>query len=174
MAKNELNTRQRCFVLAVREGANHTEAARRANYKHPGQAGARLFKNVKIAAAIQQDQLEAAMRAGITQNWLIERSKEILAHAMTPVQALDRYGKPTGPEMRQLGAANTAIFNLAKLTGHWVDKSAAAPPNLAEPLGRLGPVPPVGAVVPPLFPGVTPPVPGCGPGFGAPGVLTPP
>ncbi len=73
-------------------------------------------------------------RSEITQDWLVEKTKEILEYALTPVQAKDRYGKPTGPEMRQLGAANTAIFNLAKLTGHWVDKHATAPPNLAQEL----------------------------------------
>ncbi len=74
------------------------------------------------------------MRAEVTQDWLIEREKEILAHALTPVRALDRYGKPTGPEMRQLGAANTAVFNIAKLTGLWVDRGAVAPPSLAAEL----------------------------------------
>ena len=135
-AKRKLNTQQRIFVLAVLEGANNTEAARRAGYKHPGQAGARLFKNVKIAATVQQGQREIALRAGITQDFLVEQTLTILEHALTPVQSKDRYGKPTGPEMRQLGAANTAIFNLAKLTGHWVDKHANAPPNLAEELFR--------------------------------------
>ncbi len=75
-------------------------------------------------------------RAEITQDFLVEQTLTILEHALTPVRALDRYGKPTGPEMRQLSAANTAIFNLAKLTGHWFDKRAEAPPNLAEELFR--------------------------------------
>ncbi len=101
-----------------------------------GKAGCRLLTNVDVAAAIEQGRFEIALRAEVTQDWLVEQSKEILRHAMTPIRALDRYGKATGPEMRQLGAANTAIFNIAKLTGHWVDKRAEAPPNLAEELFR--------------------------------------
>ncbi len=135
-AKHRLNTKQCIFVLAVLEGANNTEAARRANYKHPRKAGCRLLTNVDVAAAIEQGRFDIALRAEVTQDWLVERSKEILRRALTPVRALDRYGKPTGPEMRQLGAANTAIFNLAKLTGFWVDKRAEAPANLAEELFR--------------------------------------
>ncbi len=135
-AKHRLNTQQRIFVLAVLEGANNTEAARRANYKHPKQAGSRLLTNVAVAAAVEQGRFEIAQRAEIDQDFLVEKTLMILEHALTPVRTKDRYGKPTGPEMRQLGAANTAIFNLAKLTGNWVDKHADAPPNLAEELFR--------------------------------------
>ncbi len=42
--------------------------------------------------------------------------------------------QPVLGEMRQLGAANTAVFNLAKLCGLWVDKRAEAPPNLVDEL----------------------------------------
>ncbi|MEE8214340.1 MAG: hypothetical protein V3R79_07130, partial [Alphaproteobacteria bacterium] len=87
---------------------------------------------LKHAIALQQSAI--GLRNEITQDWLVAQSMEILRHALAPVQSKDRYGKPTGPEMRQLGAANTAIFNLAKLTGNWVDKRAEAPPNLVDEL----------------------------------------
>ena len=131
----KLNPRQRIFVLAVRTGANSTEAARKAGYSDPNY-GRQLITKPNVQSALQQSQSEAALRADVTQDWLVEQTKIILRHALTPVRTKDRYGKPTGPEMRQLGAANTAIFNLAKLTGHWVDKRAEAPPNLAEELFR--------------------------------------
>ncbi len=132
-AKHGLNAQQRLFVFAILAGVNSTEAARRAGYSDPNY-GRQLITKDNVSAAVEEGRLDAAMRAEITQDWLIEREKEILAHALTPVQSKDRYGKPTGPEMRQLGAANTAIFNLAKLTGNWVDKHATAPPNLAQEL----------------------------------------
>ncbi len=132
-AKHGLNPQQQIFVLAILEGVNSTEAARKAGYSDPNY-GRQLITKDNVSAAVEEGRLDAAMRAEITQDWLIEREKEILAHALTPVQAKDRYGKPTGPEMRQLGAANTAVFNLAKLCGFWVDKRADAPPNLAQEL----------------------------------------
>ncbi len=89
-AERKLNTKQRIFVLAVLGGANNTEAARRADYKHPRKAGCRLLTNVDVAAAVEQGRLETAMRAEIDQDWLIEQSKEILRRALTPVRALDR------------------------------------------------------------------------------------
>lgn len=134
-AKAELNPKQQRFVLAVLEGVDSTEAARKAGYSDPNY-GRQLITKPNVRAAVQQGQRETALRSEVTQDWLIQKSKDILAEALTPTRALDRYGKPTGPEMRQLGAANTAIFNLAKLTGHWVDKRAEAPPNLAEELFR--------------------------------------
>ena len=132
-AKAELNPKQQRFVLAILEGKTQEAAAREAGYKHKNY-GRRLVSFCNVKAAIQQGQLEIALRAEIDQDWLVERSKEILHHALTPVQSKDRYGKPTGPEMRQLGAANTAVFNLAKLCGFWVDKRADAPPSLAAEL----------------------------------------
>ena len=133
--KHGLNAQQRIFVLAVLEGANSTEAARKAGYSDPNY-GRQLITKGNVSAAVEEGRLDMAMRGDVTQDWLVEREKEILAHALTPIRALDRYGKPTGPEMRQLSAANTAVFNLAKLCGFWVDKRADAPPNLAEELFR--------------------------------------
>ena len=134
-ARTELNPKQQRFVLAVLEGKTQEAAAREAGYKHKNY-GRRLVSFCNVKAAIQQGQCEIAQRAEIDQDFLVEKTLTILEHALTPVRMKDRYGKPTGPEMRQLGAANTAIFNLAKLTGHWVDKRADAPPNLAEELFR--------------------------------------
>jgi len=95
---------------------------------------ARLATKGHIKARIAFLQSQVAERAEIDQDYLVEKTKEILRHALTPVRAKDRYGKPTGPEMRQLGAANTAVFNLAKLCGLWIDKKAEMPANLAQEL----------------------------------------
>ncbi len=93
-----------------------------------------MLSKAAIQAAIEEGKAALAERNEVTQDWLVEKTKEILRHALTPVRTKDRYGKPTGPEMRQLGAANTAVFNLAKLCGLWVDRGATAPPSLAAEL----------------------------------------
>ncbi len=129
----ELNPRQQLFVLGILEGKTQEAAAREAGYKNKNY-GRRLVSFCNVKAAIEAGKRGMGERSEITQDWLVEKTKEILEYALAPVQAKDRYGKPTGPEMRQLGAANTAIFNLAKLCGLWVDKKADMPPNLAQEL----------------------------------------
>ncbi len=62
--------------------------------------------NVDVAAAIEQGRLEIALRAEVTQDWLVEQSKDILRRAMTPIEAAmraderlaagDRREKPCG------------------------------------------------------------------------------
>ena len=93
-----------------------------------------MLSKAAIQAAIAEGKAALAERNRITRDFLVEQTLMILEYALTPTPTKDRYGKPTGPEMRQLGAANTAIFNLAKLTGHWIDKRADMPPNLAQEL----------------------------------------
>ncbi len=46
--------------------------------------------NVDVAAAIEQGRLEIALRAEVTQGWLVEQSKDILRRAMTPIEAAMR------------------------------------------------------------------------------------
>ena len=130
----ELNPRQQRFVLAILEGKTREAATHEAGYKNKNYGRRLVAYCTKVNEAIAQGQREIGERAGITQDFLVEQTLTILEYALTPVQSKDRYGKPTGPEMRQLGAANTAIFNLAKLCGFWVDKRADAPPNLAAEL----------------------------------------
>ena len=132
-AKAELNPKQQRFVLAILERKTQEVATLEAGYKHPSY-GRKLVAKAHIQAAIQQGQREIGERNEVTQDWLVERQLEILEFALSPVPAKDRYGNETGTLMRQLGAANTAVFNLAKLTGLWVDKRADAPPNLAQEL----------------------------------------
>ncbi len=129
----ELNPRQQLFVLAILEGKTQEAAAREAGYKHKNY-GRRLVSFCNVKAAIEVGKRGMGERSEITQDWLVEKTKEILEYALTPVPTKDRYGNETGTLMRQLGAANTAIFNLAKMCGHWVDKHANAPPSLAAEL----------------------------------------
>ena len=148
-AKQEVIPQQHIFVLAIKpltntrherfsqllfEGKTADEAYTTAGYKPDRHHAARLATKGHIRARIAFLQSQVAERNEVTQDYLVEKTREILRHALTPIRTKDRYGKPTGPEMRQLSAANTAIFNLAKLCGLWVDKHAAAPPTLAQEL----------------------------------------
>jgi len=132
-AKAGLNPRQQRFVLAILERKTQEVATLEAGYRNKNY-GRKLVAKRNIQAAIQQGQREIGERHGITQDFLVEQTLTILEYALTPVQSKDRYGKPTGPEMRQLGAANTAVFNLAKLCGLWIDKKAEMPKDLATEL----------------------------------------
>jgi len=68
-----LTNKQRAFVTHYVGGANWnaSEAARRAGYKHPGQQGYRLLKNIQVKQRIRD--VQAAMGAiaeAIRQQWL--------------------------------------------------------------------------------------------------------
>ena len=98
---------------------------RRAGYseKSAYSQGQRLLKKVEVQAAVAEGQAVLAERAEITKDWLIEKSRDVFELAMgLNTDALDRYGKPTGDKRRQLSAANKAIENIGRLTGHWVER----------------------------------------------------
>jgi len=127
--KNGLTDKQRRFVQEYLIDSNATQAAIRAGYskKTAHAIGQENLRKPMIAEAVASGQAMLAEEAEITLNWLVGQSQKILRHAMTPVRAKDRYGKPTGPEIRQLSPANKAIENIAKLTGFWIERSATLP-----------------------------------------------
>ncbi len=148
-AKHGLSPQQHIFVLAIKplantrherfsqllfEGKTADNAYATAGYKPDRHHAARLATKGNIRARVAFLQSQVAERNEITQDFLVEQTLKILEFALAPVPTKDRYGNPTGTLMRQLGAANTAIFNLAKLTGNWVDKRAEMPANLAQEL----------------------------------------
>lgn len=57
----KLTDKQRAFVEAYLDCLNATEAARRAEYKHPNKQGPALLVNLGVAAAIQAGLAERAM-----------------------------------------------------------------------------------------------------------------
>lgn len=128
----KLNPQQQLFVLAICDGKTRPVAAVEAGYKK-GYAY-HLVNIPHVAHAIDIHKAEVGLRNEVTTDYLVEKTKEILRYALTPVPSNDRYGKPSGPMQRQLGAANTAVFNLAKLCGLWIDKKAEMPANLAQEL----------------------------------------
>lgn len=120
-----LNPRQQHFVQEYLKDPNATQAAIRAGYsaKTAYSQGQRLLKHVEVAAAIQAGQARIAERAEVSLDWLIGEFQENhkLAREGNPV--IDRYGKPTGGVMRQIGASNKALESIAVITGYWVNKT---------------------------------------------------
>jgi len=120
-----MTPKQTRFVQEYNLSGNATQAAIRAGYskKTAGVQGPRLLGNVRVAAAIRKGQDAMAERAEVTQDWLIQEFKENhrLAREGNPV--MNRYGKPTGDHMRQIGPSNKALESIAVITGHWVAKT---------------------------------------------------
>lgn len=119
-----LTPRQQHFVDAYLIDPNATQAATKAGYA-PGSAkvtASRLLTNANVKAAVKAGQGAIAEQAKVTQDWLIGEFKgnHVLAREGNPV--VDRYGKPTGSVMRQIGASNKALESIAVITGFWVTK----------------------------------------------------
>lgn len=70
-----MTQRQRAFVRAYLECSSASEAARRAGYSERTaySQGYRLLRNVEIAGDIEQQTAEAAHRAHVTVEWVLER-----------------------------------------------------------------------------------------------------
>lgn len=119
-----LNPKQKRFVNAYLLDPNATQAAKAAGYsaKTAYSQGQRLLKHVEAAAAIQAGQARLAKKAEVSLDWLIDEFKENNALAREGNPVIDRYGKPTGGVMRQIGASNKALESIAVLTGHWITK----------------------------------------------------
>ena len=120
-----MTPKQTRFVQEYLIDPNATQAAIKAGYskKTAEHQASRLLGYVGIAAAIAEGHQATAKRAEITQDWLIQEFKENhrLAREGNPV--MDRYGKPTGDHMRQIGASNKALESIAVITGFWVSKT---------------------------------------------------
>ncbi|SFE94614.1 Terminase small subunit [Sulfitobacter brevis] len=73
--KHCLIDRYRLFVLAYIETHNGTEAARRAGYKQPEVQAARMLKNDKVRAAIEEGRAQVGEKAmladqDVAKHWL--------------------------------------------------------------------------------------------------------
>ena len=120
-----MNDKQRRFTQEFLIDLNATQAAIRAGYseKTARSQGQRLLTKVDIAQAVADGQAALAERTETTLDSLVRKTQDIFMLAMglnSPV--LDRYGKSTGEERRQLSAAKGAVELEAKLTGHLVER----------------------------------------------------
>lgn len=124
MAK-PLNPRQQHFVDAYLIDPNATQAAITAGYSAKGAevTGCKLLRLLKVQVMVRKAQQAIAERHEITQDWLIGEFEENHRLAREGNPALDRYGKPTGGVIRQIGASNKALESIAVITGFWVNKT---------------------------------------------------
>lgn len=87
-----MNKKRRKFVEEYLKCWNASEAARRADYAHPGQQGHRLLKNVEIQEAIKQRLAETAMEADEVLARLSDQARADIADFITIDEGT---GKPT-------------------------------------------------------------------------------
>lgn len=119
------NAQHEAFAQACAQGASKAEAYRKAGYKtktvEAASANAiRLLKNDKVASRVAELQREAAMKADITREWLLEQGKAILTAAMNDsshaasVAALKELGVLSGERVEK--SDNTQRHNLGNMS----------------------------------------------------------
>lgn len=98
---------------------NATQAAIRAGYsaKTANEAGARLLAKVSIQAEISKRRQELAQKTAITQEWVLNRFKEISDRCMTAEPVFDNDGQPTGEYKFDSSGANKATEMIGKHLG---------------------------------------------------------
>lgn len=136
-----LTGKRRVFVEQYLECWNATEAARRAGYKHPGQQGHRLLKNVQIQAVIDQRLDEMAIPANEVLARLGQQARAsigafIKTNGQINWQAVKEQGhlvkritKRAGSITIELYDAQTALMHLDK---HHGGKDGASLPDVVE------------------------------------------
>ncbi len=118
MGKNPLNHRQQRFVEEFIVDLNATQAAIRAGYSVNAAhvTGCRLLSNDKVSEAIAAGKAELAERAGVSQDWVIERLKEVREASMERTKA----GNAHNP-----AAANRSLELIGKHGGMWQEGHVA-------------------------------------------------
>jgi hypothetical protein len=74
LPESNLTVRQRSFVSALIGGANQTEAAEVAGYRHPHVAGTTVLQGPRVQAAFR----EMLAQRGLDDAYLIDRLKELI------------------------------------------------------------------------------------------------
>lgn len=73
----ELTAMQARFVEEYPKDLNQTQAARRAGFKHPPQAGARMFTIPAVVAAVVKRIKERSEKTGIDAEWVLRQAVEV-------------------------------------------------------------------------------------------------
>ena len=107
---SDLNDKQRRFVDEYLIDMNATQAAIRAGYSQDTaySQGQRLLKHVEVAALVSEGKARLAQKAGVTQEWVVERLKTVAQ------RCIDEEFNPAG--------ANGALNLLGKHLGLFTDK----------------------------------------------------
>ncbi len=118
-----LTPKQERFCHEYMVDLNATQAAIRAGYAENSAhvTGCRLLSNDKVSEAIAAGKAELAERAGVSQDWVIERLKEVREASM---RESDK-GMPHNP-----AAANRSLELIGKHGGMWQEGHVAGDINI--------------------------------------------
>ena len=135
-----MTPKQRRFVEEYPIDLNATQAAIRAGAA-PNSAhvtGHKWLNNPKVAAAIAEKQQEAAQRAGMSVDWVVERLNRIVALSMQERPQLASDGEPTGRMLLQnANQARQTLIKLGEHIGMWPNKLTVYTPALMQEAQRL-------------------------------------
>lgn len=119
MAGKKLTPKQERFCREYVVDLNATQAAIRAGFsaKTANEQGARMLAKVSIQAFIGELQAEVSQKLGITQEWVINRLKEISDRCMTAVPVLIRDGNGGWMESGEYQFDSTGANKATELLG---------------------------------------------------------
>lgn len=119
-----LTDKQKRFVQEYLVDLNATQAAIRAGYssKTAQEQGSRLLSNVMVQEAVKAAQDARSERTELTQDWVLDRLKEVTERCMQHEAVLDREGNATGEYTFNATGANKAIELIGKHLGMFKDK----------------------------------------------------
>jgi len=114
----DLNHRQERFVQEFLVDLNATQAAIRAGYSEKGAhvRGSELLSIRKVRDAIEARKADLAERAGVTEEWVIEKLRDVHDASMGARPLIDKDGKEWGVQFNP-SAANRSLELLGKHTG---------------------------------------------------------
>jgi phage terminase small subunit len=126
---DKLTDKQKRFIEEYLVDLNATQAAIRAGYskKTANEQASRLLTNVNISARIKERQQELSAKTELTQEWVLEHLKEVVAKSMQEVEVekWDYESKSmvgTGEYVFDSKGANRALELIGKHLGMFTDK----------------------------------------------------
>ena len=81
-----------------------------------------MLSHVRVQTTVQQAQVSLVERVELSQEWVIDRLREIVERSMASVPVVDTKGKETGVYSFQGTVANRALELLGKHIGMFVDR----------------------------------------------------
>ena len=135
LAVNPLTPKQELFVMEYVVDLNGKQAAIRAGYS-PRTAevqASRLLSHVRVQTTVQQAQESLVERVELSQEWVIDRLREIVERSMASVPVVDTKGKETGVYSFNGGVANRALELLGKHIGMFVDRKVVSINHTIKP-----------------------------------------
>ena len=118
-----LTDKQKRFVEDYLVDLNATQAAIRAGYsaKTAEQQAYQLLQKTSVSEAIAAAQAARSERTELTQDWVLDRLREVTERCMQHEALLDHEGNPTGEYKFNASGANKSIELIGKHFGMFKD-----------------------------------------------------